>query len=111
MNGNLPDPEYRGKQMSPYEIDKYTLKHYGPKGRIPENTVRSLMDEDREARTKELQSTINFLKQQVEEKKYIDVGSDTEYYMPGAISRVKWMLQLKQWKMKDIKFMEEELIK
>lgn len=89
VNGTLPDPAWRGKKMSPYQIEKYTEK-YGKFGRIPENTVKSLLNAERQARSKAVESTVNFLKQQISEKKMIDIGADSELYMPGGLSRTKF---------------------
>ncbi len=87
----LPKKNPLGKKepMTNYEIEKYTREHFGERGRIPENTVTSLLNERSKARTEAAASTANFLKAQVKEKGMIDIGSDVELYVPGC-SRTKF---------------------
>lgn len=82
------NPLRQKEPMSNYQIEKYTKEHFGERGRIPENTVTSLLNERSKARTEAASSTAAFLKQQVKEKGMIDIGSDVELYIPGC-SRTK----------------------
>lgn len=82
------NPLGKKEGMTNYEIEKYTREHFGERGRIPENTVTSLLNERSKARTEAASSTANFLKAQVKEKGMIDIGSDVELYIPGC-SRTK----------------------
>ena len=50
----------------------------GRKMNLPESTVRSLLNQDSEARMIQSRKTADFLKKQVDEKKMIDVGSEVE---------------------------------
>lgn len=48
---------------------------------MPESTVRSLLKQDTKDRSEILGSTVDMLKEQVANKKYIDVGKGTEYQL------------------------------
>ena len=50
----------------------------GRKMGLPESTVRSLLNQDSEARMVQSRKTADFLKKQVDEKRMIDVGSEVE---------------------------------
>ena len=50
----------------------------GRKMGIPESTVRSLLNQDSESRMLQSRKTADFLKEQVNEKRMIDVGSEVE---------------------------------
>ena len=54
-----------------------------------ESQVRSLLNPAVQQRAQELESTVNMLKQQIEEKRFLDVGTGTEYYINGGISNQK----------------------
>jgi hypothetical protein len=50
----------------------------GRKMGVPESTVRSLLNEDSEARMKQARKTADFIKEQVDKKGMIDVGTGVE---------------------------------
>lgn len=56
---------------------------------IPESSVRSLLAPGAADKARVLDETANFLKAQVDEKKYLDVGTGTEYYVGTGVSRGK----------------------
>lgn len=54
-----------------------------------ESSVRSLLDQSRQNRARAIDSTINMLKDQVADKKYIDVGVGTEMQLGVSRDRLK----------------------
>ena len=56
---------------------------------IPENTVRSLLNTEREARTAKAKATANFLKSQVDQKGMIDISVGVELESELNVSRDK----------------------
>lgn len=60
----------------------------GQKMKLNESTVRSLLAPGQKDKVDVLQTTANMLKDQVAEKKYIDVGSGVEHHIAG-VSRTK----------------------
>ena len=62
---------YRDKEgMGPTEI--------GREMGVPESTVRGWLKEEAEAKVKEARQTVDFLRDQVNQKKMVDVGTDVE---------------------------------
>jgi predicted transcriptional regulator len=59
----------------------YSNVKIGEKMGIPESSVRALLAPSAKARADVLESTSSFLKDQVEKKGYLDVGTGTEHYM------------------------------
>ena len=57
----------------------------GRKMGLSESTVRSLLNQESENRMLQCQTTANFLKEQVKEKKMIDVGSNVERDLPNDL--------------------------
>lgn len=56
---------------------------------INESSVRSLLNTDLADRNDILQNTANMLRDQIAEKKYIDIGSGTHFILPGGITEAK----------------------
>lgn len=64
---------------------------------IPESTVRSVLDPHTQAKLEKARETYNFLKQQVDEKKFIDVGKDVEKELGisrGKLDEALYMLKM-----------------
>ena len=59
----------------------------GRKMGLPESTIRSLLNQDSENKMLKCKETANFLKEQVDKKKMIDVGANVEYEL--NVSREK----------------------
>lgn len=66
-----------------------TILQISKKTGIPENTVRSLLNTDREARSAKARKTAEFLRQQVAEKGMIDISAGVELEEELNISRDK----------------------
>lgn len=56
---------------------------------IPEASVRALLAPGESRKADVLQSTANALKEQVDEKKYLDIGAGTEFYMGVSGTKLK----------------------
>jgi hypothetical protein len=56
---------------------------------IPESSVRSLLAPGAADKSQVLDSTAEFLRTQIEQKQYLDVGTGTEYYVGTGVSRGK----------------------
>lgn len=57
---------------------------------VNESTIRSLLNEESEARTNQARNTANFLKKMVDERGMIDVGGDVEKFIGNlGVSRTK----------------------
>ena len=66
----------RDKGYSPTEI--------GRRMNINESSVRSLLDKSTKTRKGALDSTVRALKEEVKEKRYLDVGAGVEYQLNGV---------------------------
>ena len=69
---------YQVQQAKSLKSDGLNTSEIGRKMGINESTVRSLLDENREARMTKAAETADFLKKQCDEKGMIDVGKDVE---------------------------------
>ena len=69
---------YQVEQAKSLKSDGLGATEIGRKMGLNESTVRSLLNEKTEAKMKEAQQTVDFLKQQVKEKGMIDVGANVE---------------------------------
>lgn len=56
---------------------------------MPESTVRTLLAPGQKERAEILESTSNMLKQQVDEKKYVDIGSGVEQHLAISNNKLK----------------------
>lgn len=72
---------YKDKGMSNVAI--------GQKMGIPESTVRTLLAPGQKQKNDVLESTANMLKAQIEEKKYIDVGTGVEHHIGISETKLK----------------------
>jgi len=72
----------KDKQMSNVAI----AERMGLKG---ESAVRALLDPMMQERSDVLVNTTSMLRQQIEEKKFLDVGTGSEYYVNGGITNQK----------------------
>lgn len=61
----------------------------GERMNLPESTVRTLLKEDAKYKADVLQKTAEMLKEQVAEKKYVDVGAGTENYVGVTENKLK----------------------
>ncbi len=65
--------------------DGLSTSEIGRKMGVNESTVRGWFDKEAEARMLQAKNTADFLKQQVKEKKMIDVGSEVERDLPSEL--------------------------
>ena len=75
------------QQAKSLKADGLNTSEVGRRMGLPESTVRSLLDDNRENRMKKVAETADFLKKQCDEKGMIDVGKDVEREL--NISRTK----------------------
>jgi len=61
---------------------------------IPESTVRSLLNEDREKRTNLTKDTANSIKEFVDKNKYVDIGKGTEIALNVSPDRMKTAIEM-----------------
>ena len=82
----------------------YSTYKIGEELGLPESTVRSILDPHTQAKLEKARETYNFLKKQVDEKKYIDVGKGVEKEL--GITRAKmdealYMLRMEGYEIRE----------